>query len=382
VLASATPSIESHYNVVQGKYTLLTLQERFGSAGYPATHLIDLRQKSESIGQGEYVSKTLISALYKTLEQKEQAILFLNRRGFAPLTLCTECGYKLTCSQCSAYLVYHRPHHHKTVLQCHHCGLSTTVTLTCPECHAEDSLRQWGAGIDRLTDEIRHKIPTARIMTVSSDHITHQDHLDELYDALSYHKVDIIIGTQLMAKGHDFPNVTLVGIIDADAGLMIQDVRAAETTYQLLHQVAGRCGRGDKPGQVYIQTFTPAHPVIQALKNFNRDAFVALEIHNRQIGNLPPFSRQASIIVTGDTEERVKVFCLEMLRALPAVDDITLFGPAPAPLIKLRGKYRYRFLLQSSKHKLLQPFLHDWLRAIKFPSNIKLTLDIDSISFY
>jgi primosomal protein N' (replication factor Y) (superfamily II helicase) len=382
VLASATPSIESHHNVAEGKYTLLTLSHRFGTAGNPKAHLIDLRQKSEGVGHGEYVSNTLISALNTTIERKEQAIIFLNRRGFAPLTLCTECGYKLQCPDCSAHLVYHRLSHERTILQCHHCGLTTPPPTRCPECAAEESLRQWGVGIDRLTDEIRHKCPKARILTVSSDHITHQNHLDELYEALNHHKIDIVIGTQLMAKGHDFPNVTLVGIVDADAGLMTQDIRAAETTYQLLHQVAGRCGRGEKPGNVYIQTFAPHHPVIQALKTFDRDTFLSLELHNRQIGQLPPFSRQASLIITGDTDEQVKQIGAYMYQKIPSSKEILIFGPAPAPLIRLRGKYRYRFLAQAPRSTLLQPFLHQWLDTLNLPRSIKLTIDIDPISFF
>lgn len=382
VLASATPSIESHHNAAEGKYTLLTLNHRFGTAGNPTAHVIDLRQKLEGVGHGEYVSNTLISALNITIERNEQAIIFLNRRGFAPLTLCTECGYKLACLHCSTHLVYHRLPHEKTLLQCHQCGLTTKPPAQCPECGAQESLRQWGVGIDRLTEEIRHKCPSARILTVSSDHITHQDHLDELYEALNHHKIDIVIGTQLMAKGHDFPNVTLVGIIDADAGLLTQDVRAAETTYQLLHQVAGRCGRGEKPGNVYIQTFAPHHPVIQALKTFDRDTFLSLELHNRQVGQLPPFSRQASLIITGNTEEQVKQISAYMYQHLPLSKEILIFGPAPAPLIKLRGKYRYRFLVQAPKNTLLQPFLHQWLDNLILPRNIKLTADIDPISFF
>lgn len=382
VLASATPSIESYHNAITGKYTALSLTQRFGSAGTPTAHLIDLRQKKEGIGLGQYVSVSLIEALNATIDRKEQAILFLNRRGYAPLTVCTSCGHKLICPECSTHLVLHRQTSHNPRLQCHHCGLSIKPPSNCPECNNENSLRDWGVGIDRLTDEIRLKCPTARIITVSSDHITHQDHLETLYDALKHHQVDIVIGTQLMAKGHDFSNVTMVGIIDADAGLMVQDVRAAENTYQLLHQVAGRCGRGDKPGYVYIQTFTPTHPVIQALKNFNRDEFLSLELHNRETGHLPPYSRQTSIIITGDTEEQVKTTCTDMLKKLPNTKDIMVFGPAPAPLLKLRGKYRYRFLLQSPKSTLIQPFLNSWLEKVYLSRNIKLTIDTDPISFY
>lgn len=381
VLASATPSIESHYNVMEGKYTLLRLNQRFGTAGTPTAHIIDLRKKIEGVGSGEYVSNTLISALNKTIEQKEQAILFLNRRGFAPLTLCIDCGHKLTCPECSAHLVSHRGDK-KTALQCHHCGLTAKIPNDCPECGAVDKLRQWGVGIERLTDEIRTKCPDARILTVSSDHITHQDHLSELYDALNHQTIDIVIGTQLMAKGHDFPNVTLVGIIDADAGLMVEDVRAAETAYQLLHQVSGRCGRGNKPGNVYIQTFTPHHPVINALKTFDREAFLSLELQNRQLGNLPPFSRQAALIITGNTEDAVKEACLHLYQQLPPSKEIIVFGPAPASLFKLRGKYRYRFLLQGAKNYLLQPFIHQWLETLKLSRTLNISIDIDPISFY
>lgn len=382
VLASATPSIESYHNASKGKYTLLTLSERFGSAGTPTAHIIDLRQKTENVGRGHHVSASLINALHETVKRNEQAILFLNRRGFAPLTLCTECGHKVACPNCSAHMVHHKTQASSATLQCHHCGLSIKAYTDCHDCGSVGTLSEWGVGIDRLTDEIKQKCPNARIMTVSSDHITHETHLEELYDALNNHTVDIVIGTQLMAKGHDFSNVTLVGIIDADSGLMAQDVRAAEHTYQLLHQVAGRCGRGDKPGHVYIQTFAPTHPVIQALKTFDRDTFLSLELHNRKMGHLPPFSRQAGLVITADTEDLAKQLCGYLLQKAPQNPDIMVFGPAPAPLMKLRGKYRYRFLIQSSKQTVLQPYLHDWLSAINISRNIKLTLDIDPISFY
>lgn len=379
VLASATPSIESYHNVISGKYALLSLTQRFGSAGHPSAHIIDLRHKGENVQQGQYISSSLTRAIKQTVERNEQVILFLNRRGYAPLILCVECGHKLTCPMCSAYLVQHRSSKLPT-LQCHHCGFSQSEHQQCPEC-GHHELREWGVGIERLTEEAHSKFPDARIMTISSDHITHENHLDELYTALQHHKVDIVIGTQLMAKGHDFPNVTLVGIIGADTGLTIQDVRSAESTYQLLYQVAGRCGRGDKPGHVYIQTFNPSHPVIHALKTFDRDSFLSLELHNREICHLPPFSRQASIIVTGPTEHSVKNACITLLKKVPSVENIQVFGPAPAPLLKLRRKYRYRFLLQSPKPILLQPFVETWLNSVSFPRSITLTADIDPISF-
>lgn len=382
VLASATPSIESYHNAKDGKYRLLSLTERFGSAGTPTSHIIDLRQKSEHVGRGQYVSMSLIEALKGCIQRQEQAILFLNRRGFAPLTLCTECGHKVSCPDCSANLVQHRTHRATPILQCHHCGLSINAQPNCPECGSVDSLREWGVGIERLTQEVQEKCPEARIMTVSSDHMTHLDHLDTLYQALQQHTVDIVIGTQLMAKGHDFSNVTLVGIIDADAGFMAEDIRAAEHTYQLLHQVGGRCGRGHKPGHVYIQTFAPTHPVIQALKTFDRDAFLHLELQNRQMGHLPPFSRQACLIISGENEPNVKHVCNQLFKHLPANDQVTVFGPAPAALYKLRGKYRYRFLVQGSKQRLLQPYIQQWLRNVSIPKSIKLTIDIDPISFY
>jgi primosomal protein N' (replication factor Y) len=382
VLASATPSIESYHNAKDGKYTLLSLTERFGSAGTPTAHIIDLRQKSEQVGRGQYVSRSLIQAIENCIQRQEQAILFLNRRGFAPLTLCTECGHKVSCPDCSANLVHHRSHSATPVLQCHHCGLSIKAMNDCSECGSVDSLREWGVGIERLTQEVQEKCPTARIMTVSSDHMTHLDHLDTLYQALQQHTVDIVIGTQLMAKGHDFSNVTLVGIIDADAGFMAEDIRAAEHTYQLLHQVAGRCGRGHKPGHVYIQTFAPTYPVINALKTFNRDAFLQLELQNRKMGYLPPFSRQASLIVSGEDEAQVKLLCNQLFQRLPSQDQVMVFGPAPAPLFKLRGKYRYRFLVQGAKQALLQPYIQQWLSNVSISKTIKLTIDIDPISFY
>ncbi len=379
VLASATPSIETYRNATSEKYQHLILSQRFGSAGTPTSYIIDLRKPSEEVRNGQYVSKTLKTAIEETLKRKEQVILFLNRRGFAPITLCISCGHKLACSNCAAHMVQHKTTH-GVRLQCHHCGKLEPLGNACPECDAESTLREWGVGIDRLHNEVKEKFLTARTLAVSSDHMTSQSDLDNLYTALHNHEVDIIIGTQMMAKGHDFSNVTLVGIIDADSTLMTEDIRAAENTYQLLHQVAGRCGRGDKAGHVYIQTFSPDHTVIQALKTFDRDAFLELELNNRSLGNLPPYSRQASLVISSASEESVKKISRQLLQSQPVNPDIMILGPAPAPLYKLRGNYRYRFLLQSSKATFLQPYLQSWTSELNLASNTRLTIDIDPLT--
>jgi primosomal protein N' (replication factor Y) (superfamily II helicase) len=383
VLASATPSVESYTNTLNHKYTLLELSNRFGAAGTPKAHVVDLRVKAENVHPNNHISTTLHSAIEATLTRKEQAILFLNRRGFAPVTLCTECGHKVSCPNCTFNMVLHQHNpHHDGHLQCHHCGLKTVTPKSCPECHEPNTLHAWGIGIQKLSQQVAQHFPTARILTVSSDHVTNQSDLETLYTALKNHEVDIVIGTQIMAKGHDFSNVTLVGIVDADSSLMNEDIRAGETTYQLLHQVAGRCGRGDKPGNVYIQTFSPTHPVIEALQTFNRDAFLNLELSNRQAGMLPPFGRQAAIVVSSPSESLANETCLNLLKRAPQDAHLLILGPAPAPIYKLRNNFRFRFLLQSPKELKLQPYLTQWLSSVAIPNKVKVTVDVDPIHFF
>lgn len=378
ILASATPSLETVLNTENKKYTLLELTKRYGSAGDPDIHLIDLRK--ENLDKEHFISHTLLQKLNETLDRNEQAILFLNRRGFAPLTLCTSCGTKLKCPHCSTHLVSHSINqNHKNL--CHHCGYQIPSIKHCPECNSEN-LRLWGVGIQRIYQELVEKMPNARILNVSSDDIQTTTDLDTLYKSIVNHEVDVLIGTQILAKGHDYPNITLIGIIDADGSLMNQDIRSAEQTYQLLYQVAGRCGRGSKKGHVYIQTYTPHHPTLQAICTLNQQQFLDLELHSREYANLPPFSRQASLLLSGKDEKKVKQLCAELLKAVPKADDITVLGPAPAILSKLRGQYRYRFLIQTSKKIKIQSFISDWILNIKPNFSVKISIDIDPYSLY
>lgn len=380
VLASATPSLESLYNVQVGKYETLNLSNRFGEAAMPEIFMVDMRKKEET---KDYfpISVSLKNAVDKALKSKEQVLLFLNRRGFAPVTLCTSCGHKVTCADCSTHMVQYR-RSGKEILQCHHCGAQKQLPESCPDCNEQNSLKDVGVGVEKLEEAVRVLWPFANIQTVSSDTMGSSKKLEKLYHDISNHSVDIIIGTQMMAKGHDFPNITLVGVIDADAGLMNCDLRAAEQTYQVLHQVAGRCGRGQKKGRVYIQTYSPSHPVLEALASFDREAFISVELDNRQDGMMPPFGRLAALIISSNNKQEVEKVCRELARSIPLADGIQVLGPAPAPLEIVRGKTRWRFLVISQKGKQLQAFIRSWVGSIDMGKSLQIKVDIDPYSFF
>lgn len=380
LLASATPSLESLYNVQVEKYEYLKLSNRFGDASMPDVCIVDMRKKEES-GDFLPISASLKGAVDLVLKNKEQALLFLNRRGFAPVTLCTKCGHKISCVACSTHMVQYRGNG-KEILQCHHCGGQTSVPKVCPACGEENALKDVGVGVEKLEETVKKLWPSVNIQTVSSDTMGSSKKLETLYQDISNHRIDIIIGTQIMAKGHDFPNITLVGVIDADAGLMNGDLRAAEQTYQVLHQVAGRCGRGQKKGKVYVQTYSPSHPVLEALANFNRDYFVSIELDNRQDGVMPPFGRLAALIVSSKNSKEVEKVCRDLSKRIPVAEGIQVLGPAPAPLELVRGKTRWRFLVIAPKDKKLQTFMRHWLDSVVVSKSIQIKVDIDPYSFF
>ena len=375
VLASATPSIETVCNTNEGRYTKLHLPERHGGALYPETTLIDMKDTPKN----QWLSDPLRTALTETLNAGHQAMLFLNRRGYAPLTLCRACGHRFQCPHCSAWLVTHQSPPH---LQCHHCGYVKALPKACPSCNADDSLVICGPGVERVMEEVQSFLPKARIAQMTSDSITTPKDTEALVHRMESGDIDVLVGTQMMAKGHHFPNLTLVGVVDGDMGLAGGDLRASERTYQLLHQVAGRAGREQNPGRAFLQTYTPNHPVMQALKTYNRDTFYSCEIAARKTANMPPFARLAGIILSGKSESEVQQTAnLLAHHAHFDSDHIRILGPAPAPLYYLRGKVRYRLLVHAKRSINLQKALTAWLASVPTPRTVQVRVDIDPYGF-
>jgi primosomal protein N' (replication factor Y) (superfamily II helicase) len=377
VLSSATPSIESLVNVDWGRYRHIRIGQRYKAAGLPDIKAIDMRKSPPE--RGRFLSPALIEEVAATLARGEQALLFLNRRGYAPVTLCRKCGYKFECPNCSAWLVEHR---FRKRLECHHCGKFVPLPETCPQCGAEHSLVPCGPGIERIAEEVAELFPEARRALLSSDLVESVSDLRETLREIEAREVDIIIGTQLVAKGHHFPGLALVGVVDADLGLSQADPRAAERTFQLLSQVTGRAGREEVKGRGLIQTYMPEHPVIAALVSGDRDTFLAREIDARKSSHMPPFGRLASILVTAGSRESAESYARSVARAAPAAAKIKILGPAEAPLSVIRGRHRYRLLVKAPREIDLQTYLRLWLaEAPKPKGDVRLVIDIDPYSF-
>jgi primosomal protein N' (replication factor Y) len=387
-LISATPSLETVQNIMDKRYEHLVLPSRFGKAILPQMHIVNM--KEEKIPRSEFISPTLREALLQTHQRGEQSLLFLNRRGYAPLTLCRSCGHRYECPQCSSWLVLHgNMQNGKSVsgrLQCHHCGFSTVLTQKCTSCGAEDSQVPCGPGVERIEEEVKSIFPQIRSMVLASD--TNGDGEDFFTSLAKVREgaVDLVIGTQIMAKGHHFPNLTCVGVIDADLGLKGGDLRAGEHTWQLLHQVAGRAGRGELEGHVYIQTYSPESNFMQALLSGDRDRFQAMELGDRRLADMPPYWRLSSLIISSENEEELGNYVREMAKVAPQAsqDDVRYYGPAPAPLYMLRGRYRGRFLIQSRKSVDIQSLIQEWLGNVKASksSKLRVQVDIDPHSFF
>ena len=380
VLASATPSLETYHNMKIGKYIHLTLPKRATGAALPDIKLIDL--KTNTPERGKWISSVLTNEIKSKLDNREQSLLFLNRRGYAPLTICNSCGNKIKCVNCETWLVEHRS---QNTLVCHHCGYTKRISNTCDICGAEGQIKACGPGVERIEEEINQLFPEAKLTVLSSDTMKSQKTLVKTLEKIKNNKVDIIIGTQMIAKGHDFPDLKLVGIIDSDVGLSGGDLRASERSFQLLQQVSGRSGRHsideqDK-GVVFLQTYDNENPIIKAIAKNNRDDFFEKELSSRKNANMPPFGRLAAIILSSKYERKLDGFASELLRVAPLFKNVKIFGPAPAPLYFLRGKYRRRFLIKSDKTVNIQDVLLNWTNKIKTPHNVKLTIDIDPFSF-
>jgi primosomal protein N' (replication factor Y) len=377
VLASATPSVETEVNARRGRYRRLHLPERFGGAHLPGIEAIDLTREGPL--RGRFVAPRLVEAVKIALERREQALLFLNRRGYAPLTLCRACGFRFSCPNCDAWLVDHR---FRRQLVCHHCGFFTPRPPSCPKCQASDSFVACGPGVERLEEEAAALFPNARIMVLSTDLVATAEHMREELKEIAEGHVDIIIGTQLVAKGHHFPKLNLVGIVDADLGLSNGDPRAAERTFQLLHQVAGRAGRETGRGYGYLQTHQPNHPVMRALIAGDRDAFYAIEIAARERTHYPPFGRLASLVISGPDRPSAEGFARRLAGAAPPEEAVRVLGPAEAPIAVLRGRHRFRLLVKAARSFDLSGYLRRWLgRAPKPGTGVKLGVDVDPMSF-
>ena len=379
VLASATPSLESWANAEAGKYTRLDLTSRFGDAVMPEMRAIDMR--SEDLPGGRWVSPTLQSAIQARLDAGEQALIFLNRRGYAPVTLCRACGQQVACTQCDARMVEHR---FLKRLMCHQCGESTPIPTACPSCEAEDRLAPVGPGVERMAEEAAELFPDARLAVLSSDLFSSARALKAQIEEIASGGADLIIGTQLVAKGHNFPLLTLVGVIDADLGLQGSDLRAAERTFQLMRQVAGRAGRSSRRGTALLQTFQPEHPVIRAILTGDEEAFWGAEAAERREAGMPPFGRMAGVVISDPDPQVAFDVGTALARNAGPLHALgaAVYGPAPAPISRIRGRHRVRLLVKAAKGTPLQSALSQWVGALKLPPSLRLSIDIDPQSFY
>jgi primosomal protein N' (replication factor Y) (superfamily II helicase) len=377
VLASATPSIETRVNAQRRRYAKLDLPERFGGKQLPNIRAVDL--KREAMQPGRWLSPTLTFAMEDALARGEQTLLFLNRRGYAPLTLCRACAHRYECPNCSAWLVEHR---FRRALICHHCGHVERRPAACIACGSLDSLVSCGPGVERIAEEVAGLFPNKRSIVLSSDFPGGTERLRQELAAIAAGEFDIVIGTQLVAKGHNFPKLTLVGVLDADIGLTSGDPRASERTFQLLQQVAGRAGRGIGAGRALVQTYQPEHPVIAALVSGDAERFYREETAARQAAGLPPFGRLAALVVSAAERDKAEEHARAMARVTDAPDGAMVLGPAEAPLALIRGRYRFRLLVKTERDVDLQGYLRAWLaRAPKSRGSVRVEIDVDPQSF-
>ncbi len=377
ILASATPSVESRNNANLGRYKHIILASRFGGQAMPDIELVDMRANPPE--KGRWLSPVLVDAVNKTLESGEQSLLFLNRRGYAPLTLCRTCGHRFQCPSCSTWLVEHR---FRKQLMCHHCGHQDPVPPSCPSCGNGDSLVACGPGVERIAEEAASLWPDRHIVILSSDLIQGVQQLRAELDQIASGKADIVIGTQLVAKGHNFPAMTLVGVIDADLGLAHGDLRAGEKVFQTLAQVTGRAGRMSGRGWGLLQTYAPDHPVIQSLAQADWEGFYTYEMEQRKRAQMPPFGRLAALIVSAEQREAALAYGREMVKVVPRQDGVRVLGPAEAPLSVLRGRYRFRLLVSTERSFGLSSWLRHWMTLCpKARGSVRVQIDVDPVSF-
>ena len=376
VLVSATPSLESEVNAEAGRYRRLGLPRRTGVATLPDIHLVDTGKTPPE--RGSWIAPPLVTALEETLAAGEQAMLFLNRRGYAPVTLCRRCGEKISCPNCAAWLVTHKS---SGRLRCHHCGHGLRFPEACPSCRTEGEMVPCGPGVERLSEEVAQRFPGASQAVLSSDTVAGTDGLSGVVDDIREGRVDIVIGTQMVAKGHHFPGLTLVGVVDADLGLAGGDLRAAEHTWQLLVQVAGRAGRGERRGKALLQTAAPETAVLQCLVRGDREGFLEQEKAARRESGMPPFGRLAGIVLSSPSATAVEDTARLLGAAVPRYEDVVVLGPAPAPIAYLRGRHRQRFIVRAARDVNLQAVLRQWLEPLRIPSSVRMQVDIDPYHF-
>ena len=376
ILSSATPSLETYNNVYKNKFSHVNLSVQYSGLDLPKIELINLQK--ENLKTNKWISSNILDELKNCINKKEQALLFLNRRGYSPLILCSNCGYRYHCDHCSSWLVMHR---NKKRLLCHHCGTIYPIESNCNSCQAKDSLKLIGPGVERLAEELKETFNNFNIGIMSSDNANTPKKIKKIIENFSSKKIDILVATQIMAKGYHFPNLSFVGVIDADAGLVGGDMRAIERTYNLLQQVSGRAGRTKKRGKVFIQTYFPNQPVIKSFIKRDREDFVKHLLLERKKFNMPPFSFMTAIIISGSSKTKVESYSLKLVKACNPENDIDILGPVEAPLFLLRGKYRYRLLLKSKSRKKLNLFTKNLVSLSPLPSDLRLTIDVDPYTF-
>lgn len=371
ILSSATPALETYSHAISGKYRYFALEEKFNEQNSDIK-LIDLRR--EKLPKDRFISQDLEKALVENFLQEKQSLLFLNRRGYAPVTLCKSCGQKVNCPNCSSYLTLHKNLHK---LVCHYCGESERASNDCVLCGAKDSLRNIGAGVEKIKEEIEQLLPQARTALVTSDNVTNFKEADELVKKITNHEIDIIIGTQIIAKGYDFPDLTLVGVVDADSGFYSSELRASERSYQLLKQVIGRAGRHKHQGKVFIQTYNPENFIFEKLIKGDKKNFYDYEMKNRQNLAMPPFTKMAAFVISDFAEKTALGFAKKLVSSFPFNDSVEVFGPAPLPLFKFKNRFHYRVFLKVEKKVNLQKLIADVMKNIDLANSTKVRIDID-----
>ena len=376
ILSSATPSLETQNNINKKKYKHVYLASQFSGIKLPPIELIDLQQ--HKLEKNKWISNKIFKELQSCLIKKEQALLFLNRRGYSPLSLCIECGYRYQCEQCTSWLVMH---HRKKRLLCHHCGSIYPIEPNCPKCLTKDSIKLIGPGVERLEEELKLLFPEKAIGVMSSDNANTPNKIKKIIDNFENKKIDILVATQIMAKGYDFPNLSFVGVIDADTGLLGGDMRAIERTYNLLQQVSGRAGRSRKQGKVFIQTYYPKQPVIESLQKRDRKKFVEQSLKDREDFLIPPFAFMTSLIISGSSKAKTEMYGKKIIQASKIPENITILGPVEAPIFLLRGRYRFRILIKGNNRKILNKFTKFIIKRSPLPPTIRLIVDVDPYSF-
>ena len=376
ILASATPSLETVNNINHKKYHHVFLSKQYSGLPLPKITLVDLSKNK--LEKNQWISNILKSEIDQCLENKEQALIFLNRRGYSPLSLCVECGYRHQCNQCSSWLVMHQQ---KKRLLCHQCGSIQEMSLDCPTCLAKDSIKFIGPGVERVAEELSQAYPDKVVSVMSSDIINSPKKIKELVSKFSNKEIDIIVATQIMAKGYDFANLSLVGVIDADAGLFGGDMRAIEKTYNILQQVSGRAGRSQQPGKVIIQTYYPEQPIIQSLQKRDRSSFINQALAEREQFKIPPFGYMTAVIISGSSKANVEKSAQQLVYSRKNSDEVAVLGPVEAPINLLKGQYRYRILLKGNSRKKLNIFTKKMINSNKIPSTVRVVIDVDPYTF-